>query len=71
MLFASLVLDDQTEGRRILAKDILGGYAVDITAKCMRTAGKIVLSGDELAKIGLSQNPPGDDSEPGVVVVVG
>ena len=69
--FGSLVLDDQTEGRRILAKDILGGGAVDITAKCVRMAGKIVLSGDELAKIGMSKNPSGDDSEPGVVVEVG
>ena len=68
--FGSLVLNDRTEGGRIVARDILGGDAVDLTAQCRRENGKVVLPGDALAKIGASQNPPGDDSEPGALVEV-
>ena len=68
--FESLVLADQAGGRQIVAHDILGGEVVDITALCRRAAGRIALPGDELLRIGSSQNPPGDDSEPGVVVEV-
>ena len=68
--FGSLVLDDRTGGRRIFARDILGGKAVDVSGKCVRQAGKVVLPGEELAKIGVSANSAGDDSEPGVVVEV-
>ena len=69
--FGTLVLDDRTGGRRIFARDILGGKSVDITAKCVRAAGRVVLPGDVLAEIGASKNPSGDDSEPGALVKVG
>ena len=68
--FGSLVLDDRTDGRRIFAHDVLCGERVDITALCVRTAGKVVLPGCELSRIGSSQNPQGDDSSPGAVVEV-
>lgn len=68
--FGSLVLDDRTDGRRVLAHDILGGEVSDITALCRRDAGRIALPGDELLRIGSSRNPSGDDSEPGVIVEV-
>jgi hypothetical protein len=68
--FASLVLTDRTCGRRIVAHDILGGEVVDITALCSRAAGRVALPGDELWRIGSSQNPLGDDSESGAVVEV-
>ena len=68
--FGSLVLDDRTDGRRVLAHDILGGESVDITAQCHRAAGRIVLPGDVIAGIGSSQNGKGDDSQPGAVILV-
>ncbi|MBO7166917.1 MAG: hypothetical protein J6V88_05255 [Kiritimatiellae bacterium] len=68
--FGSLVLDDCTDGRRIVARDIIGGDAVDITDKCVKSAGKIALPGEEIAKIGASMNPNGDDSNPGAIVEV-
>ena len=69
--FGSLVLDDRTGDRRVFARDMLGGEPVDITSQCHRAADRIVLPGDEIARIGSSQNGTGDDSEPGVVVGVG
>ena len=68
--FGSVVLDDRTEGRRVAARDLLGGEPVDLTARCVREAGRIVLPGDALAAVGASRNPPGDDSEPGALVEV-
>jgi len=68
--FGSLVLNDRTENGRVLARDLLGGETVDLTAKCVRAAGKIVLPGKDLAAVGASQNPTGDDSEPGTIVEV-
>ena len=68
--FGSVVLDDRTAGRRVAARDILGGEPVDLTARCVREAGRIVLPGDALAAVGASRNPPGDDSEPGALVEV-
>ena len=69
--FGKLVLDDRTGGRRIFARDILGGDSIDITAQCVREAGRVALPGNVLAEIGASKNPSGDDSEPGAVIEVG
>ena len=68
--FGSLVLYDRTGGRRVLARDILGGEPVDITAQCHRAADLIVLPGEVIARIGSSQNGTGDDSQPGAVISV-
>ena len=68
--FGSLVLDDRTEGRRVAARDLLGGDPVDLTARCIREAERIVLPGEALAEVGVSRNPPGDDSAPGALVEV-
>ena len=68
--FGLLVLNDRTEGHRVLARDVLGGVPIDITARCRREAGRIILPGEVLAKIGASRNPADDDSQPGVVIIV-
>lgn len=68
--FGTLVLDDRTGGRRVLARDILGEKSFDITAQCHRVADRIVLPGDVIAGIGSSQNGTGDDSQPGAVISV-
>jgi hypothetical protein len=66
----SLTFDDGTRGGRVLVRDLLGGRPVDITALCRREGGRITLPGAELAKIGTSMNPAGDDSQPGVLVEI-
>ena len=66
----SLTFDDGTRGGRVLVRDLLGGRPVDITALCRRESGRITLPGAELAKIGTSMNPAGDDSQPGVLVEI-
>ncbi len=68
--FGSLVLDDRTEGRRVSARDILGGDPVDIAARCRRAAGRIFLLGGLMSRIDSSQNELGDDSQPGTVILV-
>lgn len=68
--FGTLTLDDRANGGRVLARDLLGGEAVDITAQCRRAAGRVELPGEAIAAIGASRNPPGDDSEPGARVDV-
>lgn len=68
--FGTLSLIDRTDGGRVFARDILGGEQVDITAHCRREGGRIVLPGENLAKIGAIRNESGDDSQPGTVVSV-
>lgn len=68
--FGTIVMNDLTGGGRVLARDLLGGETVDLTPKCVREAGRIVLPGDELAEIGAAMNPEGDDSAPGAIVEV-
>ena len=68
--FGTLTLDDRTAGHRILARDILGGEAHDITGLCRRVAGCVELPGKAIAQVGGSQNPAGDDSEPGAFIEV-
>jgi len=67
----SLSLADGTGGASVFARDLCHGKWIDVTLLCRRTEGRIVLPGEELAKIGASQNPSGDDSEPGALVEVG
>ena len=53
---------------RVLACDLAGGFAEDITAHAVCDGGRIALPGDTLRRIGTRQNPTGDDSSPGLVL---
>ena len=53
---------------RVLACDLAGGFAEDITARTVFGGGRLTLPGDELSRIGTRQNPTGDDSSPGLVL---
>ena len=53
---------------RVLACDLAGGGAEDITAQVDCGDGRIVLSGEVIGRIGTRQNPTGDESSPGLVL---
>ena len=68
--FASVTLRDGAPDARVLARDLAGGADVDITDRCTRTSGTLVLPGSLLSEIGRSSNPSGDFSSPGVRVTL-
>ena len=53
---------------RVLACDLAGGGAEDITAQVDCGGGRIVLPGKVIDRIGTRQNPTGDESSPGLVL---
>lgn len=66
----SLTLADNTNGMHIFARDMIGGAPTDITDKCVRSASKITLPGNLLAKLGSAFNTQTDDSEPATLVTI-
>lgn len=56
------------QGKRVLAQDLAGDEAVDITALIDIAGEKVHFDGDLLRRIGLRDRTPGDLSSPGVVV---
>ena len=64
----NLTFGRSLRGKRILAQDLKGGHALDIT-KSLETHGReLKLSGNVIARVGLSESSPGDLSDPGMVL---
>ncbi len=56
---------------RVLAQDLAGTHAVDITARIQRVgANAIRLPGELIEQVGRSAASPGDVSDPGLVLVL-
>jgi hypothetical protein len=66
----TLVFDKSMRGRKILAQDLAGDTAKDITRQVRITDKQIVIPGELIDRVGLSAATPGDKSEPGLVLVV-
>jgi hypothetical protein len=54
--------------KRVLAQDLAGSEALDITAMTSQTGNKITIDGELLRRIGGLASTPGDLSSPGAVV---
>jgi len=65
-----LQLSEPLGGKRILAQDLAGDEARDITDRVVTQEDKIVLPGALILEIGLSAATPGDFSGPGMVLAL-
>ena len=65
--YRSLTIEGlQAQGKRVLARDLLGGEMFDLTAQC--ASETLMLDGAAIERIGLSSASAGDQSCPGMVV---
>ena len=55
-------------GKRVLAQDLAGNEALDITAMTSKVGNSVTINGDLLRRIGLLAGTSGDLSSPGAVV---
>ena len=58
------------KGCKILAEDLMGNTAYDITDFVEISDGKLEIPGEIISEIGTSENEKGDTSEPGLVLKV-
>jgi hypothetical protein len=65
-----LNFDSSLDNKRILAQDLAGDKAVDITNQVSIKGKKLVLSGKLISQIGLKDSTPGDLSDPGMIIVI-
>ncbi len=64
----TMVFDQPLHGKRVLAQDLAGDEAMDITGD-VQVRGKVLhLSGEVMRKVGLRSATPGDLSAPGLVI---
>lgn len=70
--YASLTLVTTTDlaGRRILAQDLAGDIAVDVTPNLKISRGRLEIPGELIHRIGTMAAKPGDLSDPGLVLAV-
>jgi hypothetical protein len=66
----TLKLTEDTGDCKILAQDLAGDEAIDITDKVKRDGKIITLSGELIDQVGLSAASPGDLSDPGLVLAI-
>jgi hypothetical protein len=65
----TLEVEKPTAFTRILAQDLAGNKATDITTQVIRKGNKFIIPGNIIDKVGLSAASKGDKSEPGLVLV--
>jgi len=58
------------KNRRILAQDLAGNKAIDITNQVIIKNNSLIVSGRLISKIGLHNATPGDLSDPGLVIAI-
>lgn len=70
--YASLTLTTTSNltGKRILAQDLAGKTPVDITSEVKVSEGRLTIPGAVIHRVGLMAAKPGDNSDPGLVLVV-
>ncbi len=68
----TFILPDKIEkkGIMILAQDLAGDVAADITDKVVIRGNKMIVAGKDIEKIGLQAATSGDKSDPGMVISV-
>ena len=58
------------KNKRILAQDIAGDKASDITSKVTIKGNDLIITGDLIKQVGLNSASPGDVSDPGLVIAI-
>ena len=66
----TLVFDKPLDGRRILAQDLAGDAAIDISSSVQINGNKLSIPGTVIRASGLRNATPGDVSAPGLVISV-
>ena len=66
----TLRFDQPLGSCQVLAQDLAGTEAVDVTSQVTIDGDTLAIGGDLISKVGLSAAHPGDLSEPGLVLVV-
>lgn len=71
--FASLTLasDKPFHGRRVLAQDLAGDEAIEISNLVQVRGKSLYIPGDVIRRVGLHHATPGDLSAPGLVIAIG
>jgi hypothetical protein len=57
-------------GKQILAQDLAGSEPVDITKEVKAGNGSLSIPGAVIHRVGLMAAKPGDNSDPGLVLVI-
>jgi hypothetical protein len=66
----TLSFSEPVAGRRIVAQDIAGKTAVDITQEVILKGNEIKIPGELINRIGLAAATPGDESDPGMALAI-
>ena len=67
---STLASDKSLHGRRVLAQDLAGHEAIDISSMVQVRGKNLHLPGDVIRQIGLHSATPGDISAPGLVIAI-
>lgn len=66
----TLVSDESLQGRRILAQDLAGDEAFDVSHAVSINGNSLQIPGNLIRKIGLNSATPGDLSSPGLLLAI-
>jgi hypothetical protein len=66
----TLVLDRSFEGKRIIAQDLAGDQAFDISNEVQAQGRRLQIPGNVIRKVGLHNGTAGDLSAPGLVIAI-
>ena len=66
----TLISDRPFSGKRILAQDLAGTDAVDISSMVQLRGKSLYIPGNVIRQIGLQSATPGDISAPGLVIAI-
>lgn len=66
----TLISDRPLQGRRILAQDLAGDEAIDISNMVQVRGKSLLIPGQVIRRIGLRQATPGDLSAPGLAIAI-
>ena len=67
----TLVSDRSFQGKQVLAQDLAGDEAIDVTSLVQIRGKSLYIPGKVIRRIGLQNATPGDFSAPGLVVAIG
>lgn len=67
----TMTFDRDLTGLQILAQDLMGGTALDVTAECVVCGNVLKVPGNLITYIGTMEGTPGDVSEPGLMLQIG
>ncbi len=66
----TFTFDKSIEGKKVLAQDLAGSKATDVTKQVSIKGNTLMLPGSLIARIGLQASTPGDLSDPGLIIVI-